>query len=60
MPLMFENLYDAKGLMKNFINQSEVDVRSALNSGARADIPGPPLWANALNRYAIAERRGSS
>jgi hypothetical protein len=42
---MFENLYDAKGLMKNFINQSEVDVRSALNGGARADIPGSPLWA---------------
>src|SRR5262249_26522112 len=46
MPLMFENLYYAKRPMKNLINQSEVDVRLALNSGARTDILGSPLWAN--------------
>ena len=45
MPLMFENLCDAKRPMKNLINQSGGDVRLPLNSGARADIPGPPLWA---------------
>ena len=33
-----------------------VDVWLALNSGARADIPGPPLWAKA--DYA-ASNRGS-
>ena len=31
-----------------------VHVSLAPNSGVRADIPGPPLWANARNRCAIA------
>jgi hypothetical protein len=47
---MFENLYDRKRPMKNLINQSEVDVRLALNSGARADILGSPLWADSVEK----------
>jgi hypothetical protein len=36
------------------------DVRLALNSGARADIPGPPVWANnRQSTFGEANRRRS-
>ena len=42
----------ARGLMKAK-RSFGANVCFTPNSGVRADIPGPPLWANALNRCAI-------
>jgi hypothetical protein len=41
------------------INLERGDFRLALNSGARADIPGPPLWATARSRCAPARCAGA-